>query len=120
LFNTKVLPETQDDDRALARRQSVDRVGRAGNRVQHLRQHPRRTGRLTGGYRPSRGPVDNRDNETGRSHVRATFDATDEFRGDAGPFVSEADVIGLYRPDVAAASKATACDPGSGPTRIDD
>jgi hypothetical protein len=51
----------------------------------------------------------------------ATFDATDEVHGDRGPFVGEADVIGLYRPDIAAvASKQTACDPGSGPTRIDD
>jgi hypothetical protein len=53
--------------------------------------------------------------------MRATFDATDEFRRDAGPFVVEADVIGLYRPDIAAAaSKATASDQGSGPTQIDD
>lgn len=36
-------------------------------------------------------------------------------------FVSDADVVGLYQPDVAAvASRQTACDPGSGPTRIDD
>ncbi len=53
--------------------------------------------------------------------MRATFDITDEGRGVSGPFVGEADVVGLYRPDIAAAaSKATACDPGSGPTRIDD
>ncbi|HYS40816.1 MAG TPA: hypothetical protein VEO01_34830 [Pseudonocardiaceae bacterium] len=53
--------------------------------------------------------------------MQAAFDATDEVRGDSGPFVGETDVIGLYRPDIAAAaSKATACDPGSGPTRIDD
>jgi hypothetical protein len=53
--------------------------------------------------------------------MRATFDTTDEAPGEGGPFVSEADVIGLYRPDIAAAaSKATACDPGSGPVRIDD
>jgi hypothetical protein len=38
-----------------------------------------------------------------------------------GPLVGEADVVGLYHPDVAAAaSRATACDPGSGPCRIDD
>jgi len=53
--------------------------------------------------------------------VRAAFDATDEVPGAGGPFVGEADVVGLYRPDVAAAaSRATACDPGSGPVRIDD
>ncbi len=52
--------------------------------------------------------------------MRATFDAADE-TANSGPFVGEADVIGLYRPDIAAAaSKATASDPGSGPTRIDD
>jgi hypothetical protein len=39
----------------------------------------------------------------------------------AGPFVAETDVMGPYHPDAAAmASKATACDPGSGPIRIDD
>ena len=37
------------------------------------------------------------------------------------PFVTEADVAGLYHPDTAAvASRQTACDQGSGPTRIDD
>jgi hypothetical protein len=39
----------------------------------------------------------------------------------ASPFVSEDEVVGLYPADVAAAAgKATACDPGSGPTRVDD
>ncbi len=51
--------------------------------------------------------------------MRATFDPADEVPG--GPLVTEAEVVGLYRADVAAvASRATACDPGSGPTRIDD
>ena len=50
-----------------------------------------------------------------------TFDITDEVIDIGGPFVGEADVIGLYHPDIATvASRATACDPGSGPTRIDD
>jgi hypothetical protein len=48
------------------------------------------------------------------------YDATEDACY-AGPFVTEADVAGLYHPDVAAvASRATASDPGSGPTRIDD
>jgi hypothetical protein len=35
--------------------------------------------------------------------------------------VDEADVVGFYPADAAAgASRATACDPGSGPVRIDD
>jgi hypothetical protein len=34
---------------------------------------------------------------------------------------TEIDVLGLYPPDAAAvAARTTACDPGSGPTRIDD
>lgn len=50
----------------------------------------------------------------------ARYDADDETFVD-GPLVTKADVVGLYPPDVAAvASAATACDPGSGPTRIDD
>jgi hypothetical protein len=53
--------------------------------------------------------------------MRARFDATEEVYEDGGPFVGEADVTGLYPPDTAAAAAlATACDPGSGPTRIDD
>jgi hypothetical protein len=49
------------------------------------------------------------------------FDVLDELRDDAGPFFAEVDVVGLYLPDLAmAASRATACDPGSGPTQIDD
>jgi hypothetical protein len=53
--------------------------------------------------------------------VRTTFDASDEVGGEGGPRVGETDVVGLYRPDIAAvASRATACDPGSGPARIDD
>jgi hypothetical protein len=33
----------------------------------------------------------------------------------------EVDVLGLYQPDMAAvAALGTACDPGSGPTRMDD
>jgi hypothetical protein len=53
--------------------------------------------------------------------VRATFNAIDEFRTDAGPFVGEADVIGLYRPEIAAvAAKASLTDQGSGQWRQDD
>jgi hypothetical protein len=53
--------------------------------------------------------------------MRARYDASEDARGVSGPFVAETDVIGLYPPDVAAAAgRATACDPGSGPTRIDD
>jgi hypothetical protein len=52
--------------------------------------------------------------------VQATYDAAED-TGDDGPFFTEADMIRLYPPDVvAAAGRATACDPGSGPTRIDD
>jgi len=52
--------------------------------------------------------------------MRLVFDRAEELH-DAGPFVADVDVVGLYRADVAAAaSRATACDPGSGPTRIDD
>ena len=51
--------------------------------------------------------------------MEATYDITDDAQPD--PFVSEGDVAGLYHPDVAAlASRATASDPGSGPTMIDD
>ncbi|HKD97981.1 MAG TPA: hypothetical protein VKB69_10310 [Micromonosporaceae bacterium] len=47
--------------------------------------------------------------------------ATDDAGPGDDPLVSEADVAGLYDPDAAAAaSAATACDPGSGPMRIDD
>lgn len=53
--------------------------------------------------------------------MRVVFDLVDELRDEAGPIAAEADVLGLYRPEVAAvASRVTACDPGSGPTRIDD
>ena len=53
--------------------------------------------------------------------MRVVFDPVEELRDDAGSFVAEVDVLGLYRPEVAAtASRATACDPGSGPTQIDD
>ncbi len=53
--------------------------------------------------------------------MQATFDAIEEVQGNGGPFVTEAEIAGLYHPDVAAvASRATASDPGSGPTRIDD
>jgi hypothetical protein len=48
-------------------------------------------------------------------------DAVDDMAGSWDLFVDEVDLIGLYRPDIAAAaSRATACDPGSGPTQIDD
>jgi hypothetical protein len=51
--------------------------------------------------------------------VRATFDPADEVHG--GPFLADTEVVGLYPLDVAAvAGRATACDPGSGPTRLDD
>jgi hypothetical protein len=47
------------------------------------------------------------------------YDRDEEIYAD--PVVSEVDVIGLFPSDAAAAaSRATACDPGSGPTRIDD
>jgi hypothetical protein len=37
------------------------------------------------------------------------------------PFVDEAEMVGLRPADAAAAAaRATACDPGSGPTTIDD
>jgi hypothetical protein len=37
------------------------------------------------------------------------------------PFVTEAEAVGLYDADLAAITgRQTACDPGSGPTRIDD
>jgi hypothetical protein len=53
--------------------------------------------------------------------VDAIFDVDEEQRSEIVPSVAEVDVLGLYRPDVAAAaSRVTACDPGSGPTRIDD
>ncbi len=53
--------------------------------------------------------------------MRATFDATDEVPGAGGPFVSEADVVGLYRPEAAAAaSRASMTDQGSGQWRQDD
>lgn len=38
-----------------------------------------------------------------------------------GPLVDDHDVVGLRPVDVAAAAaRATACDPGSGPMRMDD
>lgn len=38
-----------------------------------------------------------------------------------GPLVDDVDVVGLRPVDVAAvAARATACDPGSGPTSMDD
>lgn len=44
----------------------------------------------------------------------------DEDRVDS-PFIADTDLVGLYEPNLAAvASRLTACDPGSGPTRIDD
>ncbi len=53
--------------------------------------------------------------------MRATYDASEDAGGGSGTLVAETDVIGLYPPDVVAvAGRATACDPGSGPTRIDD
>jgi hypothetical protein len=73
-------------------------------------------GRLTefaGGYTNR---IDN-DKET---KVRTPYDANDDIHCDGGPFVAEADVIGLYRPDIAAAaSRYTACNTGS-ETKIDD
>jgi hypothetical protein len=52
--------------------------------------------------------------------VPPTYEPIEEV--DCGdPLLTQLDVLGLYRPDVAAAaSRATACDPGSGPCRIDD
>jgi hypothetical protein len=47
------------------------------------------------------------------------YDRTDEICVDW--VADEADVVGFYPADAAAvASRATACDPGSGPVRIDD
>ncbi len=53
--------------------------------------------------------------------MRATSDATDEVPGASGPFVSEADVVGQYPPEIAAAaSRASMTDQGSGQWRQDD
>lgn len=47
------------------------------------------------------------------------YDRADE--GYVDPLATDEDVLVLYPADAAAAaSRSTACDPGSGPTRIDD
>lgn len=56
----------------------------------------------------------------GSPSVNVAFDLIEEFQNHVDQ-VDEVDVLGLYPADVAAAaSRVTACDPGSGPTRIDD
>jgi len=50
--------------------------------------------------------------------VLVTYDPGEDIRQD--PLIAEADVIGLYRPDIAAAAgRYTACNTGS-ETKIDD
>jgi len=51
--------------------------------------------------------------------VRAAFDAAEESCGD-DPFVGEADVVGWFPADSAAASRSSVCENRDGLLRVDD